>query len=382
MIFAYGKNNGPLVTFKSVIMKKRLLLIALMSTFGLQLAGQSTENADSTVTRDTVPAPVAQDSTLNADSLMTDSLRSPTDSLPLVQDSLRTDSTKEETGTAAPGSENEPEETTPPEQEQELPPPPPPPKPPKTQLGTGQFQVLMVKGAVTNRRNGQVLKQKSILNQKDPLQFSQPGNRLALIDERKQGFIARPRSDLRQYDLQPFRAKFDTRPGKILNYIAFVKYLEGRDFLVLGGKAGIEVGREEFPMDQDHFFYIQYNWTGDPEPVNKKLSHEDATLYFDRSEIYQIDNRPVDPSETQDFKLFYYDAVQQKSTLINSFAIVFPDEPEVRTAVQILIDHFGTADRTALLNAIENFLIEEYGVPEKQNLAEWLRQNFGLVVEP
>ena len=347
-------------------MKKSLWLIAFFSTLCYRAAGQSGEVAD------TIPTTVVPDSTLVKDSLITDTLRTTADSLTLSRDTLQTNPQEEKKSESDSPSENKSEETDAPA------PKPPTPVLPKTKLSAGQFQVIMLKGTVTNRRTGLALKPKTIIRRDDPLQFSSAGNRLALIDERKNTFIGRPKSNLTQYDLQPIQAKFNTRPGKILNYIAFVKYLEGRDFLVLGGKAGIEVGPEEFPMNQDHFFYIQYAWTGDPKPVNKRLSYDGTVLFFDRTEIFRVDDRPIDPSQTSHFKLFYYDDVEKTSTLINTFTIVFPDETEVQAAVQVLIDHFGTADRTALVNAIESFLFEEYGVPEKQNLTEWLQKNFGL----
>lgn len=366
-------------------MKKHLLFLILLTAFSHQLAAQAEEAPDSIAAPvDTIlPAPVVTDTIPATDTLnvQVDSLNVQVDTSAAARDSLERKPPGEE--------EKKPVEPTGPRDKESSDVAPPKPKPavsppsaPKSRLSSGQFEVLMTKGAIMNGRTGRKLQAKSILDQKDPLRFSGADNRLALIDERKNLFIARPRSNLTQYDLQPTREKLSTRPGKILNYIGFVKYLEGRDFLVLGGRAGIEVGAEEFPMDQNHFFYLRYRWTGDANPINKKLSHEGTTLFFDRDEIYRVDDRPIDPARTSNFELYYYDAVDNTSTLINALTLVFPDETEVRDAVQVLIDHFGTFDREGLYNAIESFLFTEYGVPEKQNLAGWLLRNFGLATHP
>lgn len=240
-------------------------------------------------------------------------------------------------------------------------------------------RVIRIEGRVTNQNKGMALERGAAFLPGDQLRFATPDSRIFFISPEKELLMALPNEGLSGYTVEPVRSKYNTRPGKILTYIAFVKFLEGRKWLVLGGSVQLEVGREEFPLDDNHFFFIRYNLEGEANAVNKKLSHQGQLVLFSKQEIYQVDGKPVMVEKTRGHELLYYNALKPKSTTINTIRLVFPDEEVIRQEVEGLIRYLGEGfpdeDKVPV---IENFLFEAYGTPEKENLKEWLKLHFKL----
>lgn len=242
------------------------------------------------------------------------------------------------------------------------------------------FQVIKVKGTITNISNGQSLATNSRFSAEDTLQFSTDGDRLAVIDERRQSYIARPAESDLGYQLEPIRAKFNTRPGKILTYIEFKEYLENRDFLVLGEKAELKIEAENFPIDDDHFFFIRYRLEGEAQPINKKLPSEGQKAIINKKKLFQVDGQAIPPEKTSQFQLYYHNSQEKKSLKISEMRLIFPDETSLRQEIEVIRSSYGTSktNRPKLRKAIENYLLEVYGLPEPENLERWLKRHYDL----
>ncbi|MCO6489073.1 MAG: hypothetical protein J5I98_11675 [Phaeodactylibacter sp.] len=238
------------------------------------------------------------------------------------------------------------------------------------------YTVIKAKGKIRNTSTKEWLKPLSQFSGKDTLSFDTKDARLALIGQDKKTYIAGPRSDLASYILKPVTSRFGTRPGKILNYISFQRYLAGQELLILGGRLAIEVGGEEFPMDEQHFFYIRYSWRG--ETINKRLRHSGDKLIIDKEELYKVDEKPITQSEVAGYVLYYYDAGEQTSLKINEFTPVFPDERALKEELRAIISAFSPPATEKIKSAVEDYLFDQYGVPEKANLNEWLEANFSF----
>ncbi|MEZ5045246.1 MAG: hypothetical protein R2828_35455 [Saprospiraceae bacterium] len=244
-------------------------------------------------------------------------------------------------------------------------------------VAASTYQVIKVKGHIVNKRTGEQLITKSQFSSEDELTFLSDEDRLALIDEHKRSFIARPKNNEKGYSLQPIRSKLGTRPGKILSYIEFVEYLNGRDFLILGGQATLEINATDLQPDETHFFYIRYRLEGEAEPVNKKLPFQGNRVILSKQDLFTVDAQSVSPAKASNFQLFFYDSEQKKSLKINDLRLVFPDEEGLTAEIEVIRSSFKASENQegALKKAIENYLIEVYGVPEKGNLDRWLRKH-------
>lgn len=239
------------------------------------------------------------------------------------------------------------------------------------------YQVIKVKGHIVNKRTGEQLITKSQFSSEDALSFSSENDRLALIDEHKRSFIARPKNNEKGYILQPIRSKLGTRPGKILSYIEFVEYLSGRDFLILGGQTTLEINAPDLQPDDKHFFYIRYQLEGEADPINKRLPFQENHVVLSKKDLFTVDGQSVSPVKASQFQLFFYDSEQKKSLKINDLQLVFPDEQVLTAEIEVIRSRFHASENQqhALKKAIENYLIEVYGVPEKGNLDRWFRKH-------
>lgn len=246
--------------------------------------------------------------------------------------------------------------------------------------GISDYEVVMVNGIVTNNRNLEQLQVGSQFAERDQLHFSGIEDRLVLIDQSSNIFIAAPEKGLDHYKLEAINTATSTREGKITSYLGFVNYLHERKLLVLGGKAVLELSADAFPMDDQHFFYIEYSLANDPESVNKILAYEENYLIFSQYEIFQVDGSRVDPNHTSNHTLFYYNEKEETSLKINKIQLVFPDDEELKKQIGVLVNHFGKSplQQESLMKAIEGFLFNSYGVPDKEDLAKWLLTNFEI----
>ncbi len=243
-----------------------------------------------------------------------------------------------------------------------------------------EYQAISVKGRVVNQTSGKDLLRRDIFRKTDSLIFESEAGRLALIDHRKQSFIAKPDKNAPSgYRLEPLQARVSTRPGKILNYLAFRQFLEGRRLLAIGDTLTLEITDETFAMNNDSFFYMQYRWSREPEPVNKRLGSSGKLLFFDKKNLFNVDGHPIDPTETSAYTLYYYNSLAGTSTLINTFNLVFCDESTLRAEIDVIIGNFAPdvpkeQSRNAAIQYIEN----EYGEPVRSDLDLWLRRHWGL----
>jgi hypothetical protein len=242
------------------------------------------------------------------------------------------------------------------------------------------YQVIKVRGQIQNLTQKYPLIVKQRFSPRDQLQFSSQTDRLAVIDEARITYIIKPHPDLKSYDIEPIRAKYNTRPGEILTYISFVKYLEGKDFLVLSDQVKLKIEAPDLPIDNEHFFFIRYKLEDETKPINKKLRSEENQIIISKAELFKVDDKAVSPESASDFELFYYNSAESKSLKINTLSLVFPDKTSLKEELEIIISSFGDIEnqKETLRKAIENYLMEVYGVPEKENLDQWLKGEYGL----
>lgn len=243
-----------------------------------------------------------------------------------------------------------------------------------------EYQVISVKGKVLNTRTGNVLQRRDFFRQRDALSFENTQGRLAVIDHRRQSFLLLPDTHSKKgYIERPMDTPVNTRPGKILNYLSFQQFLNGRRLLVIGDTLAIEIGDPAFAMNADSFFFIQYRWARDPAPVNKRLAHTGNMFFIERTSLFSVDGLPIDAAETSEYKLFYYNSIKPATTYINSFDLVFCNAAELREEVGILVENFGpNAPKEDVRNAVIEFIENMYGEPVKADLDDWLRRHWGL----
>ncbi|NUQ23604.1 MAG: hypothetical protein HUU34_06605 [Saprospiraceae bacterium] len=243
-----------------------------------------------------------------------------------------------------------------------------------------ELQVVYIKGKVSLQSSGKPLKKNDYFRAGEPLKFAESAHRMVTMNHKRNLFIALP--DARKpvgYLLEPIKLAANVRPGKIMNYLGFQKYLEGRRLVAIGDKLSLEIAGNELEMNEDKFFYIQYQWTGDTKPVNKQLAFSGQNLIIDKTTLFMVDGQPIDPAETSAFKLFYYDKPANQSTLINTVDLVFVELDDLYKEVNAIVELLGpNTKKSDLKDAILQYIHTQYGEPLKNDIDTWLKQNWGL----
>ena len=145
------------------------------------------------------------------------------------------------------------------------------------------------------------------------------------------------------------------------------------DYLILD-EVVLELGKENFPMDESHFFYLSYEFNG--EKIRKKLEYSESNqLIIAKDEIFKIDGEPI-AVQNREMALYYREG--ETSTKVSEFKPVFPNLQELKDEVEIIIDEFADKDAEVKVQEIMAYLTEFYGKPQKENLNKWLDKNFSL----
>ena len=239
---------------------------------------------------------------------------------------------------------------------------------------TPLYQTVKVRGTVTMSKNNKPLKQEQKFKTTDALTFKSKKDGVVVTDHKKGTFLLTPEASLKKYRVHPLTVNIDTRPGKILSDWQLRQFLLQQDsLLLLSGRFSLELGKEAFPMDTNHFFYLQYVWKG--ETIHKRLGFHGDTLIIDKNELFKVDGLAIDPLDVPNtFFLRYYNTQTQESVaypdLEHSLHMVIPQETELRTEVRILLKNLDLDPSTGL-SAIDNYLSQLYGKPGLE-LYQWL----------
>lgn len=239
---------------------------------------------------------------------------------------------------------------------------------------THLYQTVKVRGSVILSNNKKPLQREQKFKTTEALSFKSQKDYVVVTDHKKGTFLLIPDASLKKYKATPLTINIDTRPGKILSDWQLRQFLMLHDsLLLLTGRFSLELGKEAFLMDDNHFFYLQYDWKGDT--INKQLGFRGDTLVIDQQELLKVDGHPVGPHEISNaFFLRYYNALTQESIAYpdtkSPLYLVFPQEEDLRAEVRTLLKSLEI-DPSEAVPLIENYLTQLYGIPGLE-LHQWL----------
>ena len=176
--------------------------------------------------------------------------------------------------------------------------------------------------------------------------------------------------------LKASRSLVGRRKGKINSITELQTLLGGGDFLILGGKLAIELNPGTLPINDEKFFFVNYEFQG--REFNKKLTYDGTTLFLDAVEIYQIDGVPIPLAEVEELELVYYKTDLQKSVSspVTTFKPKFPLNSEIHQELDIIFNNNKETPQEALKEDMIAYLSEVYGDAEEHNINEWLDNYF------
>lgn len=218
-------------------------------------------------------------------------------------------------------------------------------------------------GKIYESKSGKYLSRGMRINESAELQFQSPGARAAVLSSKRGRFVIQEKSSTTGKSniayalssvLSPARGKLSTRAGGINNKLDFEKRFGEGPVAILGNTYKVAVSSSAFPMNDNKFFYANYQYGG--EAINKKLSSQGDSLIVDAGSFYSVDNRSIDPMETSDAKLFYYDTGSQESTFVTNLEFSVVSNEDLKSMVGHMSDVHVSERNTAVLEIINGVI--------------------------
>lgn len=204
-----------------------------------------------------------------------------------------------------------------------------------------EYQVLHVKGEIVREKDGTMLKPGDKIGEQEKVKFKSADAMAAVLNKDKGRYILKPgNSESKKNDLvyvlkstiSPVRGGMSSRAGGINNDIDFKLYFSQAPYVWAGDKLRIAVSPAAYPMNDEAFFYISYEYEG--EVVNKQLGFEDDFLFFEKSDLLQVDGNTVDAADIDGYELYYYQDSEEESTHIADIDFVMISQADLEDIVK------------------------------------------------
>jgi hypothetical protein len=239
------------------------------------------------------------------------------------------------------------------------------------------YTVVKARGQVSLQSNSKKILKREDKFKAGPLQFATTKDFLVVLDGKEAAFLLYPDATLKKYKAKSL-PPVGTKPGLILNDLQLRQFLNENDSLLLfNGRFSLILGEEAFPMDENHFFYVQYMWKGDT--IAKRLGHRSDTLLIEAKELYKVDNNPVDPKEVSEKCTFWYHNEQTKESVeypgySRPIYIISANDEAIKAEVQMLLRPYRNQDFHIRMRVASTYLSRFYGVVGDWELEQLLKE--------
>jgi hypothetical protein len=169
-------------------------------------------------------------------------------------------------------------------------------------------------------------------------------------------------------NLTPSMGNISSRGGALNNRLDLKNHFDGK--YVILGQLEVVINKAVFPMNDTQFFYISYIYNS--ETINKKLEFHGDTLIINKDSLLKIDGKPIKNEDITQMKLMYYTKNNGKVNLItisDSFYPIFPDENELKSEVDIIIN--ALPKDANKLKPVIDYINEVYGKVNNDNVDMW-----------
>jgi hypothetical protein len=238
------------------------------------------------------------------------------------------------------------------------------------------FKVIKINGTIVNEQSNSNLVSGSVFNDNDKLKFGNTSSRAAVISPKGRYILQSNNSDIAYAKsfLTPAMSNMSSRSGAIVNQVDLQNHFSGNYLIFKIDK--IKVSKDNFPMDENNFFYIRYDYNG--ESINKKLSYNDDILIIDQKELIAVDGKPIPNPDIKHMELLYYKKAEGKSISVGEFKPVFVVDADLKSEINIILSDLKAKTKKEKIDVILSYINDFYGKPNKENLIDWLEANFQL----
>lgn len=244
-----------------------------------------------------------------------------------------------------------------------------------TPSAADNYTVIKVDGKITYVKNGKDLITGDLFASSEKLKFATQESRAAVISSINGRFVLTPDPKGGEAaNLLPAMSNVATRSGALINALDLKNHFS-ENYLLLD-EMELKINSEVYPMNENNFFYLQYEMNG--EVIPKKLSFNEDRLEMTAQEIYTIDGKAQTVPERKEMSLYYRDNENKKSTKISEFTLVVPNTDVLKVELDVILGEIKSKDDEAVKSEITAYMYEFYGKPQKENLDDWLKKNMSF----
>jgi hypothetical protein len=252
------------------------------------------------------------------------------------------------------------------------------------------YTVIGVKGTVTSKKSGKDLQSGDAYSggEDEEITFKEEGDMAGLVRDDGKRFVLLNRKEKKGYKCSLEKAimigktRVEWKNFSIKTLEELQQHLSEAPFFFLDSVAKFKIDRKTFPQNPRQFFYFNFLWKnpkGKAERIDKKLQFRADTLIIRQSNIFKVDNSPVDPKDISDFKINYMNT--SDPVAIGDFKVIFPDAEKIRNEIGILVRQQQKAgfEAKVIQGEVEAYIRQFYGAIDRVNLINYLKNNFGVV---
>lgn len=239
-----------------------------------------------------------------------------------------------------------------------------------------EYKVVHVNGNIVAKSTQKSLARGTAFNTSEKFQYKTVNARAVVINTQAgKRFILKGSASTgyANANLTPSMGNISSRAGALNNRLDLKSHFDGKYVII--GQLEVVINNAVFPMSDTQFFYINYIYNS--ENINKKLDHHGDTLIINKDSLLMVDGKPIKNEDITEMKLMYYTKKNGKVTLItisDSFYPIFPNEKELKSEVDIIINALPKeADK---LKSVADYIGEVYGKVNNENVAKWYKANY------
>jgi len=241
------------------------------------------------------------------------------------------------------------------------------------------YKVIHVNGTIVAESTKSNLTRGTSFGEQEKFQYKTNDARAVVINTKKgKRYILKGTTtdaSYRKANLTPSASNISSRAGGLNNRLDLKNHFDGK--YVILGELKVVINSAAFPMDQDHFFYINYLYRG--ESINKRLNYNGDTLIINKDSLLRVDGKPIRNEDITEMKIIYFSKNNGKitqSVISSTFYPVFPKENELKEEVEIVVDVMKDQPSNEIIDAITSYISDVYGKSNKENIALWYNANF------
>ena len=238
------------------------------------------------------------------------------------------------------------------------------------------YTVLSIKGEIILQKTGQPIKIMDEICPNDKLIFSTAESKAAVLSPDMGRFIIKLSGKKKDNDLEVFVKKVLVQGiGNLSSRGVISLDNEFGDEYFIAGINKLKIDPNNYPMNEDNFFFIRYKYLD--KDVNKKLKYSGDTLFIDKETIYKIDGNYINSKNIESVTLYYYEKGTNTSTKIDSFKLTFADELDLKKELNgyVSILKKTEIDKDHIEEEILLYIMDLYGKINIENMKDWIVKN-------